>query len=860
MGEVYRATDTRLGREVAIKILPPAFLADPERVARFEREARVLASLNHPCIASLFEFREENDTHFLVMELAAGESLAERMSRGRVPIDEAAPIALQVARALEAAHEQGIVHRDLKPANIQVSETGEVKVLDFGLAKALEVEPASGDLSLSPTLTYQPTAAGVLLGTAAYMSPEQARGRPVDKRGDVWAFGVVLWEMLTGRRLFRGATVSDVLAAVLRDEPPADALPEEVPGHLRQLLARCLEREPLARLRDIGEARIALEAGPGPAVAASASEDRRVAFGWGALAAAALLAAVLVGGAVWMFRSTAPSVPTSPEVRFSFRVPEDHYLLQSSPSRAPVEVAPDGSFVVFSARVPGEEPRIFRRALDSEEIVPVEGGEGGLQPFVSPDSRWIGFYARDRGLARVPAEGGLPERIYDGELLMPMGASWGTDNRIYFARGLTGGIASVSVDGGEPFQLTSPQSEAGEIGHWHPRPLPGHEQLIYGVWSVDGWRNRVLDLVSGESRDLDLRGGHVHYLNAGYLLWREGRDLVAAPFDLSTAELLGTGRPVLSDVSSYHVSPAGTLVYVERDFVTDAGPLARWSATGGDSILEAHGTATQVRVGPGGRRLAVAGTPQLSIVDMERGVRSPLATEGVVNNFPAWSSDGERLVFNSLRFPHGLYVRSADGTGNAELVLRRAEQVVYFPASWSPDGRSLVMTELHPDGSADVASLDLDSGERVALVATAATEHSPAISSDGAWLAYTSDVSGRDEVYVEPYLRQGRRLTVSTDGGSEPRWTSDGRMLLFRQRSSIYEVPVVSSTDDLELGMPRVRAELPALFESYVPYGPTWDVAPNGDLLYIQVPTDRPGGGEIHVARGWLASLTHEGR
>ena len=859
MGEVYRATDTRLGREVAIKILPPAFLADPERVARFEREARVLASLNHPCIASLFEFREENGTHFLVMELAAGESLAEKMSRGRVPIDEAAPIALQVARALEAAHEQGIVHRDLKPANIQVSETGEVKVLDFGLAKALEVEQPSEDLSLSPTLTYQPTAAGVLLGTAAYMSPEQARGRPVDKRGDVWAFGVVLWEMLTGRRLFRGDTVSDVLAAVLRDEPPTEALPAEVPPHVRGLLARCLERDPLARLRDIGEARIALESGPGPTEAPTVTGDRRAAFGWGALATATLVAAVLVGGAVWMFRPTAPSVPTSPGVRFSFRVPEDHYLLQSSPSRSPVEVAPDGSFVVFSARTDGAEPRIFRRSLDSEAIVPVEGAEGGQQPFVSPDSRWIGFFTRDRGLARVPAEGGLPERIYDGERLMVMGGFWGLDDRIYFARGLTGGLASVAVDGGEPLQLTSPRFEEGEIGHWHPRLLPRGDKLLYGGWSVEGWKNRILDLASGESRDLGVRGWHLHYVTGGHLSWLKDDDLVAAPFDALSARLLGIGRPVLSNVSSYHVSAEGTLVYTKRSFMTADGPLARWPEGEDDSALEALGRAGQVRMDPGGRRLAVSGQPQLSIIDLERGVRSPLATTGVINNFPAWSRDGERLAFNSLRQPHGIYVRSADGTGEAELVLRRTTPVVYFPASWSPDDRSLAITELHPDGSADIASVDLTTGERTALVATPATEHSPAISPDGAWLAYTSDVSGRDDVYVEPYQREGRRLTVSTAGGSEPRWSSDGRILLFRLRTSIFAVPVTSSGNELELGVPRLHAELPNLFESYVPYGPTWDVAPDGDLVYVRIPTDVPGGGEIHVARGWLHDLESSG-
>jgi serine/threonine protein kinase len=859
MGQVYRARDGSLGREVAIKVLPAEVASDPARLSRFRREARILAALSHPNIGAIFGLEEEGGKPFLALELVPGQTLAERLERGPMAVGEAVDVARQVAAALEAAHDRGIVHRDLKPANVKWDAKGRVRVLDFGLAATRERldTSTSGELSQSPTVTAALTVEGSVMGTARYMSPEQARGEDVGPRTDVWALGCLLFELLTGRAPFARSSLGETLAAVLGEEPDFTALPGSA-SSLRWVLRRCLEKDPDERWHHAADVRIALtevDAG-GPPADEGASDRSSSRYGPRALVLSALGALALAGIALWPLWPRPRVDETSPSVSFSFRLPRG-YGLEPAPPWAPYEIAPDGSFLVFSARPPDEEPRVFRRSLDSVEIAPVAGTEGGREPFVSPDGRWIGYFTREGGLAKVPVEGGVPQRIFDAERLLPAGASWDSRDRIYFPRGLTGGIGGISASGRDYERLTRPDSAAGEIGHWNPQPLVGRRKLLFGAVTAAGWKSQILDLVTGERRTLEASGLSPRYVDTGHLVWLEGDELVAAPFDVE-AERLGERIAMLSGVTSFDVSRGGTLAYTAGPAGRSDGIASRWSAAdGGPTPLPGSARGGQLRLSPDGRRLAFWADRDLWIVELDRGVISRFTTGGFVNNFPVWSADGERLLFNSIREIHGLYVRSTDGIGETRLVLARESETVLLPASWSPDGRSVAVTELRPDGGADVAVVDVASGERESVVSTAALEHSPAFSPDGRWLAYVSDESGRDEVYVRPYPEAGRRVTISTAGGTEPRWTVGGRSLLFRRGAAIYEIETGLGRDEegeLQPGRLQQRAELPSFLDSIVPFGPTWDVAPNGDLVYLRAsePTEPI---EIFVVLGWAREL-----
>jgi len=878
MGEVYEAKDTRLGRTVAIKVLPEDLAHSPERRARLEREARTISQLSHPHVCTLHDVGEEDGTLFLVMERLEGETLAERLQRGPLPLEPALRFGAQIAEALDAAHRRGVVHRDLKPSNVMLTASG-VKLLDFGLARV-----AAGDARMAeglPTATEDGGGAltrdGIVVGTFPYMSPEQIEGSQVDARSDIFALGAVLYEMVTGSRAFGGDSGARVMAAVLREHPrPLSKVEPMSPRALDHLVSGCLAKDPEQRwqnardvalgLRRIAEAGARADGEAPPA----APRGNREPLAW---AIAAVAVAALVGVYLWAGRPS-PEIGAIPStISLSFQLPPGYVLLESAFTQSPVEVAPDGSFVVFGARAPDGKSGIFRRSADSLELEFVAGTEGGRQPFVSPDSRWIGFYTDEGGLAKVRAEGGLRQPVYDVERLLPLGACWGSRDRIFFPRGLTGGIAVVSSSGGEIETLTVPDPEAGEIGHWYPKLLPGGENLLFGAWTVDGWKSLVLDLGSGALRVLDTGnrkghrdptapatrfGGHPNYVDSGHLVWLEGEDLVAAPFDVETLKFLGHPVTVLSGVNSFHLTRRGILTYVTTSSIRASGIPTRWSARDHEpATIEGAGRARQLRVSPDGSRLAIAATPHVWVFELDRGVRSQLTVNGVINNFPVWSADGHRLVFNSLRAPHGLYVRAADGVGDARLVFRRTNEVIFLPASWTPDGRSVAVTELHPDGQTDVGLVHLESGATEPLVTTKAREHSPAFSPGGHWLAYVSDLSGRDEVYVRPYPEEGPRVTISASGGTDPRWSSDGRHLLFRNGPRIYQVAVEPGPEELRVQPDSLRqlAELPGFVEPYVPYGPTWDLAPNGDLIYLRDPAKPTRAAEIFIIYGWSRTL-----
>jgi serine/threonine protein kinase len=695
MGEVYRATDARLGRDVALKLLPEAFASDADRLARFEREAKLLASLNHSGIAHLYGFEQATladgtNAHLIVMELVEGEDLAGRLKRGPVPVDEALGTARQIAEALEEAHEKGIVHRDLKPANVKVTPEGKVKVLDFGLAKAWTGEGAAGtssaDLSESPTLARTGTAAGIILGTAAYMSPEQARGKPVDKRADIWAFGAVLFEMLTGARLFAGETLSDTLAAVLKTDPEWTLLPAGTPTSVERLLRRCLERDPRRRLRDIGEARLALDEAERPAAPNRPSTALRPSILsrlWPAAVGVALTAAAgaLISG--W-------SRPASDDAvtRLSVLPPPGASLY---PDTAQVALSPDGrmvAFVVGSAG--GVSSQLWVRSLDSTVARRLDAGDGTGMPFWSPDSRRIAFFSVDK-LKIVAAAGGRAEIVCDAPA--PRGGAWGSSNVIVFAPDASGPLYHVSPNGGEPTPVTALDSARNEYGHRFPAFLPDGEHFLFAALPGRGGR---FDVFAGSLRDTtrtqvgSMESSPV-YAEPGWLLFARQSVLVAQPFDAGRRQVTGEAvsledeptsifDPAISFTASHAASIETTLTWLDasgRVTGTLSVPPARYST---------------VRISPDGTRAALVRSTSptessLWLADLARGGATRLSSGPGLNESPVWSPDGTRVVFASDRDgAQDLYVKAV-GDASPEQPLYRSSLAFKSPDGWSPDGR-----------------------------------------------------------------------------------------------------------------------------------------------------------------------------
>ena len=771
MGQVYQATDTKLNRQVALKILPEAFASDPDRLARFQREAQVLASLNHPNIAQIHGIEEAEDTRALVLELVEGPTLADRIAQGAIPIDEALPIAKQIAEALEVAHEQGIIHRDLKPANIKVREDGTVKVLDFGLAKALDTT-AEDDPSQSPTLTAAATQMGVIMGTAAYMSPEQASGSAVDKRADIWSFGVVLFEMLTGHGLFGGKTVSHVLASVLKTDPDWKALPVTTPQPLRRLLRRCLEKEPKRRLRDVSEALVHLEeaatapAGDPTVPIATTSQPS----GWRAaspLALGALIAGSLITGlAVWSF----PRTPLVPVSRLEIALPPERQLELINSA---ITLSPDGTHLVFGAAAPSGESQLYLRRLDQFEPVPIPGTEGATLSFFSPDGDWLAF-ASGGGLRKVPVVAGsasVQVATWQGEV---RGASWGPEDMIVFGSG-SSGLGVISALGGVPSVLTTPAVDRGERAHWYPQVLPGGREVLFTVSATEGNRLALFSRDTGEWHTFNELGEADvgRYLPTGHLLFSRNGSLLAVRFDPSRG--LPVGEPT-SVVENVHTRPGNRRAHFS---VSDTGTLAvvpgvevqtrlLWVDSRGQRAVAVADTPYfhEPRLAADGIRVAVpihalAGNHDIWIYDLERGTSSRLTTEHD-NNFPVWTPDNEKVTFTSNRLGSmDLYWVEPGETGEPELLLEREHWQV--PRSWSPDGQVLAFEEEHPETGVDIWMLPLG-GEPEPFLNGRFDESTPAFSPDGRWVAYVSNESGQPEVYVQPFAEPGGRVAISRGG------------------------------------------------------------------------------------------------
>jgi len=871
MGQVYRAQDTKLGREVAIKVLPEAFTADPERLARFEREAKVLASVNHPNIAAIYEVGEATlaeaatPVHFLAMELADGEDLAQRLARGSVPVEDAIPIALQIAKALEAAHEAGVVHRDLKPANIKVGSDRSVKVLDFGLAKAWAgASESSPGLTQSPTLTAQMTQAGVILGTAAYMSPEQAKGLEADKRADIWSFGVVVWEMLSGRRLFAGDSVSDTLAAVLRDDITTDSLPDDVSPRLRRLLARCLDRNAKTRLRDIGEARVLLTS-PLEANAAAATRDTETPVGaprrpTGLRASIALLAA-LAGYLGWMVWQ-APSAPLAAPVTFVVTPPSETVFRTSGLHAAPIAVSPDGSMMVLGALESGGENRLWLRRLNEREARPLDGTENADRPFWSADSRSIGFFA-GRELRRLDVAGGPVTTVCPAP--GGRGGTWAADGTIVFAPSFDGPLYAVSASGGEPRPLTGPDSLPGS--HRYPFFLPGGKRFLYlalspsgsiGVQEESTQSIHVGSVDGGESQLLMQGVSNAEYA-AGHLLYLRGDDLMARPFDSERQEFTGDARAVAKGVQYDRgfergiFSGGGATLAFQVGSVGGASELG-WFNRDGTSGPTLVGSASQGNpaISPDGRwaayYLSDGGPFSVWLHDLERDLRTRFTLNDDTQSQPRFSPDGQRLAYLSDELGHpAIFAKPVTGRGEPEVLLDQGESINL--EDWSPEGRYL----LYSDSDYNIFALDMESGDSTNLLDSPFFETFPAVSPDGRWLAYTSNESGRNEVYVSPFPSMSGKQQISRDGGVEPIWNPSGGLIFYRDLfSALIETEVATSGSRLEIGggtvLFRVFAQMPMRGSSY-------DVAPDGDRFLFNAIDEEKALLPLTVMVNWHTEL-----
>ena len=884
MGEVYRARDARLQRDVAIKALPAEFAGNAERLARFQREARLLASLNHPNIAAIYGLEEADGARYLVLEIVEGESLAQKLAAGPLPVEEALALCAQIASGVSAAHDAGVIHRDLKPGNVMVRPDGSVKVLDFGLAKGAEApgSASASDLSASPTISVG-TQTGVILGTAAYMSPEQTRGRALDKRTDIWSFGCILYECLTGRQTFREETVSDTLASIIKSDPDWGALPAGIPAKIRDLLRRCLQKDPRRRLHDIADARLEIEealvAPPeqAGAIAPSAPQAKRRRVP----AAVSIGLGVLTGAAAGLFlsrlRAPEASRDNSASIHSVIPLPAETRL-RVALIRPSMAFSPDGRKLVFRA-ARGQSDQLYVRDLGQADATPIPGTEGGFNPFFSPDGEWLGFFVGGT-LKKIALSRGAPTALAD---VPPVshGGTWAPDGSIILSPKPNGGLARLP-GGARTYEFfTQPDTARGEHGLVFPQMLPDGENVLVVVRAGRDFDDlaasnvAVHSLRTGKRRVLVEGAGFARYVRPGFLLFTKGTTLFAAPCDPRKWALTGPAAPLARDLltspfdgqpylgasdgsllayASGGMAPVATdrLVWVDRDRKEEVLPLSGYRLR-------------SPRISPDGKRLAIQTVEPgkdrdvISIYDFARGVVSPLTPEPGRHFSPAWSSDGRRLAFSA--FEDGeprLSWKPADGSGQTEFL--SPGSVPEFPTSFSPDGRSLLFT----GGVSQAASENMDlwllsldgKRERRSWVAGPARELAAFFSPDGRAIVYASNESGRYEVYVQPYPGPGPKIKVSTDGGLEPAWAAGGKEIFYRTADSLMAAPI-ETRPELKVGTARVLMP-----DHYVRFGRedasrNYDVSTDGKrFLFVkegQVPETPVT--QLQLLANWPAEL-----
>ena len=858
MGEVYRATDTKLKREVAIKVLPASVAQDPERLARFQREAEVLAQLNHPHIAAIYGLEDADGIKALVMELVEGPTLAGRIAQGPIPLDEALPIARQIAEALEAAHERGIIHRDLKPANIKVRDDGTVKVLDFGLAKALDpADASSADAANSPTITSPAmTAAGIILGTAAYMAPEQARGKPVDRRADIWAFGCVLYEMLTGARPFDGEDVTELLGAIVKTEPEWSKLPADTPRTIRTLLARCLRKNPRERLDSAAAARLEIvdaaardEEAASTHAAAQMPRWRRWLPAW--TAAAALAFGGLAALVLW------PAAAPRFVVRSMVSDPDPLVVASFGPA---IAISPDGTHVVYRTRV-ADRYLTKVRALDSlDALVLHDDPDSTSSATFSPDGAWVAFRA-DSEIRRVPVAGGPALAIGRTNTQRVDGLAWTDDGFIIFGTGGSSGLLRVAVAGGTPEPLTTVNAADGEQSHAWPVMLPGGRAVLFTIRHRQANTNydasaapdsvAVLDLATRTYRVVVAVGHMAHYTATGHLVYSDGSTLLAGPFDADRLEVTGTAVPfatgiatALADSTQFAISDTGTLLYLTGN------PEA--SRTSAPVWVDRHGVAQpiasiepddfgQPRLAPDGTRFSTVSNNDAWVFETGNGRRRRLTSDRQATGMVIWSPDGTRVAYTSSRGgAQDTWVQDADGGGEPVRVTSAQASETWFSNSWSPDGDTLAVSRLR--GIADVFLLPLTGADRAprALISrrnsyATMAQYSP----DGRYIAFAAGSGAQWSIEVHPATGPGASVPVSVDGGVEPIWGKNGELFYRHPVTHAMMHARVATDGDLTVGTPERLFDAAAYvgFEIGAP-GAWYDVTADGQRFLMLRPVD----------------------
>jgi serine/threonine-protein kinase len=846
MGEVWRATDTKLSRDVAIKILPEAFAADPDRLGRFSREAQVLASLNHPNIAQIYGVEERA----LVMELVEGQTLAERVAQGPIAPADALPIARQIAEAFEYAHDRGVIHRDLKPANIKITPEGRVKVLDFGLAKAMAGDPVSRDPASSPTLTMSATAAGLILGTAGYMAPEQAMGKPADRRADIWSFGVVLYEMLTGRHLYTGETISEILASVIKDAPRLTALPESTPAGVRRLLSRCLDRDPRQRLQAIGEARIALEV-PEPEAAAQPVLPTRGKRRWQAVAAVLGLGLLVAAALLWL--------DTRPVLHAMVRLNVDLGPGAVRGVNRTVAISPDGTRIAYPVNT-GGTTQLATRLLDQMQPAMIPGTDGVADPFFSPDGQWIGFTA-DNQLKRVPVLGGAPTAITEERNNGIRGVAWMPDGNLVatldqwniYRLPFSGGIRPQRID-------VKADRPGGYVSYRWAQSLPGGKAVLVTTSTVrgayDDGQVGVLSLDTAQYKAVVHGGYFGRYVPTGHLLYVHQGRLLALRFDPGRMQTTGIPVPILEDIAGnaataggqFDFSDDGTLVYLPGGDSTMHSLIWLDAAGHQDSLMTGGPSVLVPRLSPDGTRLAMIANGDINVYDIRRGAVARVTFTGTVGGSAAWTPDGKYFAFAGG--PSGIWWTRSDGSSQPQLLTETHGHA--FPGSFSPDGKLLAYDEEGGGGRRiRIVPLDLSDpdhpkpGTSETFAESGVEQTEPAFSPDGRWIAYTSVDSGPRHVYVRPYPpNAGGKWQVSTVQGNFPRWSRTQPYLYYVGGDNrIQAVDYTVSGGVFIPDKPRPWASTP--IQSTGTY-PSYDIAPDGKR-FVVFPLSEASGGTVHV-------------
>jgi len=873
MGVVYLAHDTKLDRSVAVKSIPAELQASSTAQARFQREAKLLASLNHSNIAVIHEIIEQDEgVSYLVLEYVPGQTLAEQIAKGPLKLQEALTIALQIAEAVAAAHEHDVIHRDLKPGNIKITPDGRVKVLDFGLAKAV-----GGEAVAQQSTVTQP---GRVIGTPAYMSPEQARGKPTDKRSDIWSFGCVLYEMLTGRIPFEGETVSDTLANILQTEPDLQALPQDTPSNIRVLLRRCLEKDPHRRLQHIGDAVIEIcETLSPPSTAPPATTLLRLeAATWvkpqtvAIIVVAALVCILGAIGVLWNpWRITSPA--KSQLSRFVINLPQGESIVNAaygSAAGSAVALSPDGTRLAYVVRR-GNANHLCLRSLEKFEAEMIPGTEDAQAPFFKPDGNWIGFCAEGK-LKKVSLLGGAPQTICEAQRARE--GCWLEDDTIVFADEQEYGLWQVPASGGEPKRLTTPlrfRKGKREHSHLFPHILPQGKGVLFTISSPGQSRIATFSFETGQYRTLIEQGSCAHYVQTGHLVYSLAGDLIAVPFDLKAMKVTGPSLPVVEGVMSFgwyggahfSVSRNGSLVHVPGSAAVANDRLVRVDRTGKVEALPFPlGDYQSPRISPDGESLLVVECetiPQLWVFDLARGSKRPF-TDGLVDTYWAiWSPDGEQIVFNSSLggATMDLYSKPVDGSAQEKRLTEGTNQLHLLPKSWADDGKTLIITQaVDPNTSFDIEILPYGAvGTPQPLINTRSNEFHPVISPSGRWLAYSSDESGRAEIYIKPYPGPGRAIPVTTDGGMEPVWDPFEKELYYRDDTGykLFKVSIITEPA-VQVGSPELLFEGRFYGSSFL-WGRNYDISPQGDFFILIEEGETQPATQINVVLNWSEEL-----